>query len=364
MVEVEVFLRAETSFLSIPHGDIERLAIFPFRWIRYVMYAICGARGDLTIPDGSPVDYDKTEIPNEDRAFVDYEGLNDGSISSSRTLPSKTFRGHVIRRDGCCVVTGAEECDEAHLIPRSKGDEVSFVVSLYNCLMTSARPPSNVGIDNIINGILLRKDLHSRFVYGEFAFIKAPFQSISNYGLDPEHIKRFHRGSSGPDYITLHHSKEPKNYDPTTLAAYLKIGPVYPCVALHFGANVDALFRGEGSSLPSTVILDCVYGVAAYKSWHSKSGGDGVLEVMDQYRQNHYAQIRPRSRASSQDVRRDESDLAKAMDELNMVLMLFHGIKPEEVAERRQKAIEDEERAVQEVSRTKVMEWRDHLDVG
>jgi hypothetical protein len=49
--EIEIFLSIDevqtTSFLSIPRSDIERLAVSPFRWIRYVMFAICGARGDL-----------------------------------------------------------------------------------------------------------------------------------------------------------------------------------------------------------------------------------------------------------------------------------------------------------------------------
>ena len=52
------------------------------------------------------------------------------------------------------------------------------------------------------------------------------------------------------------------------------------------------------------------------------------------------------------------------MDELNMFLMYIHGIAPEMAAERRQKEIEREERAAQEASRNKVMEWRDHLDVS
>ena len=61
MAEIEIFLiidepQIETQilpFLSIPRSDIERLAVSPFQWIRYVMFAICGARGDLsTAPDG------------------------------------------------------------------------------------------------------------------------------------------------------------------------------------------------------------------------------------------------------------------------------------------------------------------------
>ncbi len=111
---------------------------------------------------------------------------------------------------------------------------------------------------------------------------------------------------------------------------------------------------------------------------------------MDDYRKTHYANIPPLTPAPPDDPddpdftsgpddpndpdykpreprkryrRRDESDLSKAMDELNMVLMYMHGITPEEAAERRQKEIEQEERAAQEASRSKVMEWMNDMDV-
>ena len=78
--------------------------------------------------------------------------------------------------------------------------------------------------------------------------------------------------------------KKPENCDPTSLSALqtLQIGGVHPIVALAMGANVDALFQGEGGSLPSTVIMDCVYGVAAYKSWRRNRGND----LMDDLPQN------------------------------------------------------------------------------
>ena len=111
---------------------------------------------------------------------------------------------------------------------------------------------------------------------------------------------------------------------------------------------------------------------------------------MKAYRSEHYAQIPPPRPAAPDDI--DDTDitsgldnpndpdykppqsrkrytstrrsgLEETMDELNMVLMYIHGITPEMAAERRQKEIEREERAAQEASRSKVMEWRDHLDV-
>jgi hypothetical protein len=123
--------------------------------------------------------------------------------------------------------------------------------------------------------------------------------------------------------------------------------------------NVDALFRGEGVPLPSTVILDYIYGITAYKAWGSKRG-DGFNE-MKAYHNEHYAQIPPPPRKHYPSTRR--SGLEETMDELNMILMYIHGITPEMAAERNQKEIEREEQASQEASRNKMMEWRNHLDV-
>ena len=72
-------------------------------------------------------------------AFVDYECLNDRITTTEGTACRRDFRDDVVRRDGpACVFTQVEEgaCDAAHLIPHSKGDEVRFVVSSYNHLMT------------------------------------------------------------------------------------------------------------------------------------------------------------------------------------------------------------------------------------
>ena len=151
--------------------------------------------------------------------------------------------------------------------------------------------------------------------------------------------------------------------------------------------NVDALFGGTGVPLPSTVILDYVYGIAAYKAWRSKRG-DG-LDQMKTYRKEHYTQIPPLPSAPPDDI--DDTDvpsgpddpndpdytppksrkhpstrrsgLEETMDELNMLFMHIYGITPEMAAERNQKEIEREEQAAQEASRGKVMEWRNHLDV-
>jgi hypothetical protein len=45
-----------------------------------------------------------------------------------------------------------------------------------------------------------------------------------------------------------------------------------PDTAFNALQNVAVLFRGKGVPLPSTVILDYLYGIAAYKAWCSKRG--------------------------------------------------------------------------------------------
>ena len=97
---------------------------------------------------------------------------------SAPTLHHSNFGADVIKRNGsACVVSLGDEprCEAVHLTPRNKGEEVMFVVNSCNCLMTlfqvysqrvleprSPRydppiPPSHVGIDDIVNGIFLRR---------------------------------------------------------------------------------------------------------------------------------------------------------------------------------------------------------------
>jgi hypothetical protein len=67
---VEIYLNVDGShhsFLSIPLDDFRRLSIRPFKWLRYVLYCICGARGDLSASQGAPpVDYNSTELLADD----------------------------------------------------------------------------------------------------------------------------------------------------------------------------------------------------------------------------------------------------------------------------------------------------------
>jgi hypothetical protein len=86
--------------------------------------------------------------------------------------------------------------------------------------------------------------------------------------------------------------KEHKGYNPTSIGRIDQgLLDAYPGIAFSLGANVDVLFEGDGNLPPSTVILDYVYGVAAYKTWRSKRDGD--FEPMTRYCKEHYTDITP-----------------------------------------------------------------------
>ena len=227
-----------------------------------------------------------------------------------------------------------------------------------------------------------------------------------NYGLGPDDIPRVSQpeGPERTDHFTLQHLGEPPRYNPAAAATLADIvGSLDPFVAFGYGLNVDALFRGT-SSLPHAVILDYVYGVAAYKCWSSRRGDNDVHDVMGNYRSEHYINIPaispgppihggedlpfndpydpdfdPNAPADSHDPDHPPTTLsqrrhytstrtgdvmAKAMDELNIALMFVSGITPQEAADRREKQMEEEELKAQEASRSKVTEWMKTTDVS
>jgi len=73
-----------------------------------------------------------TPMLSEDFMFVDYLGLdNRTGVAGSDSLPRCVlFRQNIVQRDGHCVVTGDDKshCDATHIIPRSKGNVVAFII--------------------------------------------------------------------------------------------------------------------------------------------------------------------------------------------------------------------------------------------
>jgi hypothetical protein len=137
-------------------------------------------------------------------------------------------------------------------------------------------------------------------------------------------------------------------------------------LSLRYGLPVDAKFQGTDST-PSIVLLNFMYGVAAYKRWKSPPGVDIAKH------QQVIPVPRPRAPSgegeNSSEEQEDPKDsgylpegttsMVEAMDELNMVLTYLSGITPEEAAIRREKRLEEEEKMAQEAGRSKVLEWID-----
>ena len=138
------------------------------------------------------------------------------------------------------------------------------------------------------------------------------------------------------------------------------------------GLSVDANFRGTNTA-PPLILLNFMYGVAAYKRWKSPPG----VGIIKAYFAKCYETIPiPRPRASggegSSGEQGDPNDpdylpecghhttsMEKAMEEVDMIFMYLRGITPEEAAIRREKRLEEEEQMAQEAGRRKVMEWID-----
>ena len=74
---------------------------------------------------------DSSFFLTEPYVYVDYNVLNDRITSSAQTQRQHDFRYDVIERDGpLCIITqeAAQYCDTCHIIPRSKGDQVSCIL--------------------------------------------------------------------------------------------------------------------------------------------------------------------------------------------------------------------------------------------
>ena len=63
---VNIYLKVDgppLPFLNIPNSEVLRLSLRPYKWIRYTMFSVCGARGDISMaPNGPAVDYDATVL--------------------------------------------------------------------------------------------------------------------------------------------------------------------------------------------------------------------------------------------------------------------------------------------------------------
>jgi hypothetical protein len=74
---------APLLLLSVPPGDIQRLSYRPLKWLRFVMFTICGARGDLLMShNGTIVNYETTSTNTVVGPYY-YRPIGEGSFYGS-----------------------------------------------------------------------------------------------------------------------------------------------------------------------------------------------------------------------------------------------------------------------------------------
>ena len=142
----------------------------------------------------------------------------------------------------------------------------------------------------------------------------------------------------------------------------------------------DALMMGTGNSPPPAVILDFMYGAAAYKCWHSGAAIDQVMKERyeDKYRyiptlisessdrgeEDAESDPQDKDHQPSDSKRRKahyrstaSEDLLRAMDDVLALSMFIKGNTPESLAAERQKREELAEARAQEAGRLKAQQW-------
>ncbi|KAI0255682.1 hypothetical protein BJV78DRAFT_1172482 [Lactifluus subvellereus] len=343
-----------------------RLSLSPHKWLKYVMFAICGAHGVLATVQGQAVQ-DDTDFADISESylytpydmhprFIDYQALNDRVTSTTGSRRAPYFRGCVMTRDGSrCIVTRADpdECDAAHIIPKGKGDAyIQLIVQSRRDLYYSPEIDISISsIDDVRNGILVRKDLHCGLGRGKIAFLKTPNSVLSCDDIPREgNVARTSQDLSSR--ITMQHLVEDLSYAPVP--------------------DLDAHLTSAEELFPPAIILDYVYGAAAYQLWKSNQQVHEKLQTY--FTDNYQLTLRRWSPGSEPDddcdadyvpgpitppgIGEDSDGMwLDPMDEMNLALMIHSGVSLKDWAANSQQQQEEEEERERGASQAKVMEW-------
>jgi hypothetical protein len=167
-----------------------------------------------------------------------------------------------------------------------------------------------------------------------------------------------------------------------------------PNILFEAGANLDILFQGTGTPPPSDIIIDYMYGIAAFKCW----GIEASREILQTYYESHYKPVlrtpNPHNGTDGDDDGGNDSDdaddaddpldahyapdasqqqyssisrgveMGAVMDKLNAYLMLLQGTSSEDAAKRWEKRMLEKEKIAQQASAKKVVEWMRTVEVG
>jgi hypothetical protein len=131
-----------------------------------------------------------------------------------------------------------------------------------------------------------------------------------------------------------------------------------PPVGLNQIEARDAHFANSRQmSPPPDILLDYMYGAAAYRRW----GATDSMGLMQEHFSEYFESVTlPLPSPSSSDDSHG-SDMSpgmlQAMDRMNALSMLVKGITPETMAAERERQLEEAELRAQEAGRAKVLEW-------
>jgi hypothetical protein len=139
----------------------------------------------------------------------------------------------------------------------------------------------------------------------------------------------------------------------------------------------DARLVGTADSLPPAVILDFIYGIAAYRRWRSH---ENVHKILASYFKDHYEPVlkRPSPKPtgvfdsgqedddepkyptySPPDDKGEHQEYLDAMDDvLELSMMIRQRMTPQEVLMKVQQQQDEMELRERDISRMKVEEWR------
>ena len=160
-----------------------------------------------------------------------------------------------------------------------------------------------------------------------------------------------------------------------------------PSASLRPVPDDDAFLTGTEETLPPPIILDFIYGAAAYRCW--KAVGNVHKQLQAYFSSCYQPALEPPQipfvkvvdissdggsiddgdHSSDEDYQPSgtlwtplRKEMLNAMDKVNLIMMKIHGTTPEEVAMKTQKKLEQVELEEQEASQVKVLEWMESSD--
>ncbi|KAH9178298.1 hypothetical protein EDB89DRAFT_1930467 [Lactarius sanguifluus] len=343
----------------------------PYKWIRYAIGVVVGARGDLSTtpdPSGVVVDYD-ADLPAD---YVDlYYHINDNekqkmfpidpdilrtqvttSVSTNRRGP---FHDDVVRRDEqTCVWTEMEAtfCDAVHLLAHSKTND-------YISTFTHRRGRDNEDnfiedIDSVRNGIFLIRNAH--LILGtQLAFLVTPnfAMNTDDVGGPPEekrytaHIIRTGTGRFPPDCVpgTSFQIADSPQSPPDILFDAIYAG----FVVLHFGTETmkDSTGKWKDTFYPK--------GAKTQREADHRT----IIDERAATTAKSQEQALDRNERHEPRTRRQAHDLIDTLMAVPYIL-----VSPDEHQEMMRQARKEAESAEQRRVQGKVEEWLKHVDTA